>query len=170
MVVDVGKGRISHHIFADLPRFLRPADALVLNETKVLPARIVAHKPSGGEVELMFLRDLGGPWEVLARPSKRLGPGLVLSAGGGGVGGVKRLGGGEWRRGGADGLEGPRRRLGGARAAQQAPRAWARAECRRGGVGGRKGPRRRTLGREGARCAGDAPTERSDSATTLHRA
>jgi S-adenosylmethionine:tRNA ribosyltransferase-isomerase len=96
MVVDAGEGRISHHIFADLPRFLRPADALVLNETKVLPARIVAHKPSGGEVELLFLRDLGGPWEVLARPSKRLGPGLVLSAGGEELGVVKSLGGGHW--------------------------------------------------------------------------
>ena len=103
MVVDVREGSISHHSFAGLPRFLRPADALVLNETKVLPARIVAHKPSGGEVELLFLRDLGGPWEVLARPSKRLGPGLVLS-----VGGeeeleiVKSLGGGHWVVGGSD--------------------------------------------------------------------
>jgi S-adenosylmethionine:tRNA ribosyltransferase-isomerase len=96
MVVDVEEGTISHHNFSDLPRFLRPADALVLNETKVLPARIVAHKPSGGEVELLFLRDLGGPWEVLARPSKRLGPGLVLSASGEELGVVKGLGGGHW--------------------------------------------------------------------------
>ena len=96
MVVDVREGSISHHIFADLPRFLGPADALVLNETKVLPARIVAHKPSGGEVELLFLRDLGGRWEVLARPSKRLGPGLVLSAGGEELQIVKSLGGGHW--------------------------------------------------------------------------
>jgi S-adenosylmethionine:tRNA ribosyltransferase-isomerase len=96
MVVDIGEGSISHHIFADLPRFLRPADALVLNETKVLPARIVAHKPSGGAVELLFLRDLGGPWEVLARPSKRLGAGQVLSVGGEELEIVKSLGEGHW--------------------------------------------------------------------------
>src|SRR5215210_6477022 len=79
LVVDVGERTIAHHVFRDLPRFLRPDDALVLNETKVLPARLVAHKRSGGEVELLFLRDLGGPWEVLARPSKRLKPGTVLT-------------------------------------------------------------------------------------------
>jgi S-adenosylmethionine:tRNA ribosyltransferase-isomerase len=75
---------------------LRPEDALVLNETKVLPARLVARKRSGGEVELLFLRDLGGPWEVLARPSKRLKPGLVLAAGADELKVVKSLGGGRW--------------------------------------------------------------------------
>lgn len=79
MVVDVKSGEISHHTFRDLPHFLRPRDAVVLNETKVLPARLIAHKPSGGKVELLFLRDLGGLWEVLARPSKRLKPGLRLN-------------------------------------------------------------------------------------------
>jgi S-adenosylmethionine:tRNA ribosyltransferase-isomerase len=75
---------------------LRPREALILNETKVLPARIVAHKTSGGEVELLFLRDLGGPWEVLARPSKRLKPGLVLTVGEDELGVVKSLGDGHW--------------------------------------------------------------------------
>lgn len=79
MVVDVKSGEISHHTFRDLPHFLRPRDAVVLNETKVLPARLIAHRPSGGKVELLFLRDLGGLWEVLARPSKRLKPGLRLN-------------------------------------------------------------------------------------------
>ena len=96
MVVDVGEGSIAHHVFRDLPRFLRPKEALILNETKVLPARIVAHKTSGGEVELLFLRDLGGPWEVLARPSKRLKPGLVLTVGEDELGVVKSLGDGHW--------------------------------------------------------------------------
>ena len=81
MVVDVERGKLAHHVFRDLPGFLRPEDALVLNETKVLPARLVAHKRSGGEVELLFLRDIGGPWEVLARPSKRLKPGILLAVG-----------------------------------------------------------------------------------------
>jgi S-adenosylmethionine:tRNA ribosyltransferase-isomerase len=96
MVVDVERGKLAHHVFRDLPGFLRPEDALVLNETKVLPARLVAHKRSGGEVELLFLRDLGGPWEVLARPSKRLKPGIVLAVDGEELKVAKSLGDGHW--------------------------------------------------------------------------
>jgi S-adenosylmethionine:tRNA ribosyltransferase-isomerase len=100
MVVDVQSGTIAHHAFRDLPQFLIPGDALVLNETKVLPARIRAKKPTGGAVELLFLRDLGtdhdGSWEVLARPSKRLEPGLELAAGGDRLELVKSLGDGHW--------------------------------------------------------------------------
>ena len=96
MVVDVREGSISHHVFRDLPRFLRSGDVLVLNETKVLPARLVARKESGGEVELLFLKDLGGPWEVLARPSKRLRPGLALAVGGDELEVVEDLGDGHW--------------------------------------------------------------------------
>ncbi len=100
MVVDVGRGKIVHHTFRDLPGFLRPGDALVLNETKVLPARVEAKKPTGGGVELLFLKDLGPDhgetWEVLARPSKRLRPGLVLSVAGEQLELVKSLGGGHW--------------------------------------------------------------------------
>ena len=100
MVVDVRDGTIAHHTFRDLPRFLLPGDALVLNETKVLPARLDAKKPTGGEVELLFLRDLGpdrgGAWEVLARPSKRLRPGLGLLAGGDRLELVESLGDGHW--------------------------------------------------------------------------
>ena len=96
MVVDVREGSIAHHTFRDLPRFLGNGDALILNETKVLSARLVAHKASGGEVELLFLRDLGGPWEVLARPSKRLKPGALLTVGGDELRVVKTLGDGHW--------------------------------------------------------------------------
>jgi S-adenosylmethionine:tRNA ribosyltransferase-isomerase len=100
MVVDVRHGTIAHHTFLDLPRFLLSGDALVLNETKVLPARLQAKKPTGGEVELLFLRDLGpdqgGAWEVLARPSKRLRPGLRLLAGKDHVQIVESLGDGHW--------------------------------------------------------------------------
>jgi S-adenosylmethionine:tRNA ribosyltransferase-isomerase len=99
MVVDVRRGMLSHHRFRDLPRFLLPGDALVLNETKVLPARLEAKKPTGGEVELLFLRDLApdrGTWEVLARPSKRLKVGLVLFAGGDRLEIVESLGDGHW--------------------------------------------------------------------------
>jgi S-adenosylmethionine:tRNA ribosyltransferase-isomerase len=96
MVVDVRHGTIAHHAFRDLPRFLMPGDALVLNETKVLPARVEANKPTGAEVELLFLRDLGGVWEVLARPSKRLRPGLWLTAGEDRLKLVESLGDGHW--------------------------------------------------------------------------
>ena len=100
MVVDVRRGTIAHHTFRDLPRFLLPGDALVLNETKVLPARLQAKKPTGGKVELLFLRDLGpdrgGAWEVLARPSKRLRPGLGLQTGGDRLEIVESLGDGHW--------------------------------------------------------------------------
>jgi S-adenosylmethionine:tRNA ribosyltransferase-isomerase len=100
MVVNAKEGTIAHHTFRDLPRFLLPGDALVLNETKVIPARLEAKKPTGSEVELLFLRDLGpdrgGAWEVLARPSKRLRPGLGLLAGGERLEIVESLGDGHW--------------------------------------------------------------------------
>ena len=100
MVVDSRDGTIADHTFRELPRFLQPGDALVLNETKVLPARLKARKPTGGEVELLFLKDLGpdhgGAWEVLARPSKRLRPGLELYAGTDRLEVVKSFGDGHW--------------------------------------------------------------------------
>ena len=100
MVVDVRRTTISHHTFRDLPGFLLPGDALVLNETKVLPARLEARKSTGGGVELLFLRDLGpdhhGAWEVLARPSKRLRPGLGLLVGEDRLELVESLGDGHW--------------------------------------------------------------------------
>jgi S-adenosylmethionine:tRNA ribosyltransferase-isomerase len=100
MVVDVRGGTIAHHTFRDLPRFLMAGDALVLNETKVMPARIEANRPTGGGVELLFLRDLGpdrgGAWEVLARPSKRLRPGLELRVGGDRLELLESLGDGHW--------------------------------------------------------------------------
>jgi S-adenosylmethionine:tRNA ribosyltransferase-isomerase len=102
MVVDAKAGTISHHVFSDLPEFLRPGDALVLNETKVLPARVAARRPGGGEVELLFLRDLGGCWETLARPSKRLRPGMALTVGREELELVENLGGGHWTVAGPD--------------------------------------------------------------------
>lgn len=96
MVVDAASGGISHHVFSELPGFLRGGDVLTLNETKVLPARLAVRRPTGGEVELLFLRDLGGVWEVLARPSKRLRSGMALSAGGDEIRVLEPLGGGRW--------------------------------------------------------------------------
>ncbi|ABG04293.1 Queuosine biosynthesis protein [Rubrobacter xylanophilus DSM 9941] len=97
MVVDVPSRGISHHVFRELPRFLGPGDVLVLNETKVIPARLFASRPGGGEVELLFLGERGGAWEALARPSRRLRPGMPLSAGEGErLEVVEELGEGRW--------------------------------------------------------------------------
>ena len=100
MVIDARRGTIEHRTFRELPLFLRPGDALVLNETKVIPARLKARKPTGGEVELLFLRDLGpdrgNAWEALARPARRLRPGLRLLAGDAKLDLVEDLGEGRW--------------------------------------------------------------------------
>ena len=100
MVVDAAEGTIEHRVFSDLPLFLCPGDALVLNETKVLPARLRARKPTGGEVELLFLRDLGpergNTWEALARPAKRLKPGGRLLIADEELDLVENLGEGRW--------------------------------------------------------------------------
>lgn len=76
---------IEDHVFSDLIDFLNPGDALVLNETKVLPARVIGvKKETGGAVELLLLKDLGSDtWECLARPQKRLHVGAEIIFGDG---------------------------------------------------------------------------------------
>ncbi len=102
MVVDVLRGTIDHRVFRDLPDFLHRGDVLVLNETKVLPARLLARRPGGGASELLFLRDLGSLWEVLARPSRRLRAGTRLLVGEEELRIVEPLGEGRWTVAGAD--------------------------------------------------------------------
>lgn len=74
LVIDRTEKSYEDHTFTDILEYLNPGDALVLNETKVLPARIHGIKPdTGGAVELLLLKDLGdNTWECLARPQKRL--------------------------------------------------------------------------------------------------
>lgn len=72
LVLDRAAGRIEHTIFRELPRLLRPGDVLVINDTRVIPARFFARRASGGRVEGFFLRDAGTGWRVLLRPSARL--------------------------------------------------------------------------------------------------
>jgi len=96
MVVDVGSGGISHHTFRELPGFLSPSDALILNDTKVLPARLLTHKCTSGRIELLFLRDRGGVWEALARPGRCLRAGTELLVGEETLRVVKRLEHGRW--------------------------------------------------------------------------
>ena len=104
-------GTTEHAVFSDLPAILRPGDTLVFNDSKVLPARVMAQKPSGGNVELLFLRPLGlkdqqggEAWEALVRPSKRLRVGSeVVVAGTERVTLSEELGEGRWAVCGAEG-------------------------------------------------------------------
>ncbi len=57
MTLDKTTGEIGHHHFYDLPQFLRPGDCLVLNDSRVLPARLIGHRPTGGAVEILLLVD-----------------------------------------------------------------------------------------------------------------
>lgn len=73
---------VAHRRVSDLPDLLGPGDVLVLNETKVLPARLRLRKPTGGRVEVLLLeRDGAGGWAALVRPGRRVAPGSVLQAG-----------------------------------------------------------------------------------------
>ena len=72
-------------VFTELPRFLRPGDCLILNDSRVLPARLYGQrKDTGGAVELLLLHPQGNDcWEVLAGPGKKARPGTTLTFGGG---------------------------------------------------------------------------------------
>ena len=75
-------GETEHHHFYELPRFLRPGDCLVLNNSRVLPARLIGHRPTGGAVEILLLVDKGNDtWECLVRPGKKLRTGARVSFG-----------------------------------------------------------------------------------------
>lgn len=79
LVVDRMRQSIGDHVFSDLPRLLDPGDVLVVNDSRVFPARLVARRDSGGKVELLLLERLSGRrWEALARPLSRLRPGEAL--------------------------------------------------------------------------------------------
>ncbi|MGB9886847.1 MAG: tRNA preQ1(34) S-adenosylmethionine ribosyltransferase-isomerase QueA [Moorellales bacterium] len=84
MVVDRAGGRIEHRHFRDLPDYLRPADVLVVNESKVIPARLVGSREGGGRVEVLLVRRLTpGRWEALVRPARRVRVGDRLGFGNG---------------------------------------------------------------------------------------
>jgi len=71
--------RHSHRIFRDLPELLQPGDLLVLNDSRVIPARLYGRKPSGAEVELLLLEERSPQnWLALVRPGKRLPPGATI--------------------------------------------------------------------------------------------
>ena len=80
--LDRTTGEIRHKHFFDLPDALCEGDCLVLNDSRVLPARLLGKRSTGGAVEVVLLRDLGdGKWECLTRPGKKTRPGAELSFG-----------------------------------------------------------------------------------------
>ncbi len=85
MVLDRQTGQLSHRHFYDIVELLQPGDCLVLNNSRVLPARLLGHRvPTMGAVEVLLLKDKGdGLWECLTKPGRKTQPGTELSFGDG---------------------------------------------------------------------------------------
>jgi S-adenosylmethionine:tRNA ribosyltransferase-isomerase len=85
LVIDRGRRAFADHRFADLPELLRPGDCLIVNDSRVIPARILARDGLGREVELLFVEPSGaaGRWRALVRPGRRCRVGAEMSAGDG---------------------------------------------------------------------------------------
>ncbi|MBM4311659.1 MAG: tRNA preQ1(34) S-adenosylmethionine ribosyltransferase-isomerase QueA [Deltaproteobacteria bacterium] len=89
LVLDRAAGALEHLSFSDIGRCIRPGDVLVANDTRVIPARVYAHKPTGGRVELLLLQFMQAPepglqqWQCLARSHRGLRPGQELACEGG---------------------------------------------------------------------------------------
>jgi len=83
LVLNKTTGAVSHHVFRDIVSFLNPGDCLVLNNTKVIPARLLGEREgTGAHVEVLLLkRREGDVWETLVKPGKKCRPGTRLSFG-----------------------------------------------------------------------------------------
>src|SRR5438132_11007424 len=93
LVYDRASGAVRHRRFRDLPDELARDELVVVNDTRVIPARFTVRRASGGRAEVLLLEPVGdGLWEALARPSARLRAGTTL----GPVELVEALGGGRW--------------------------------------------------------------------------
>lgn len=82
LVVDRASGRLQHRTFADFPDLLQPGDALVLNETRVFPARLRGRRAGGGEAEVLLLHpatDGEDRWVAMVRPGTKLRPGRTVT-------------------------------------------------------------------------------------------
>ena len=84
MVLNRQNGEVVHRHFYDVIEYLQPGDCLVMNDSRVLPARLLGHRPTGGAVEVLLLRDLGDKkWECLCKPGRKMQPGNEVIFGNG---------------------------------------------------------------------------------------
>ena len=73
LVLDRVTGELEHKHFYNILDYLKPGDCLVMNDSRVLPARLLGHRPTGGAVEVLLLRDLGDKkWECLCKPGRKM--------------------------------------------------------------------------------------------------
>lgn len=84
LVLNRENGKVTHKHFYDLVDYLKPGDCLVMNDSRVLPARILGHRPTGGAVEVLLLKDLGEKkWECLCKPGRKMQVGSEVIFGNG---------------------------------------------------------------------------------------
>lgn len=84
MVLDRISGEVRHKHFYDIIEYLKPGDCLVMNDSRVLPARLLGRRPTGGAVEVLLLRDLGNKcWECLCKPGRKMQVGSEVIFGNG---------------------------------------------------------------------------------------
>ncbi len=85
LVLDKRTGEIEHHVFSDILDYLNEGDVLVVNDTKVIPARLYGEKEgTGAVIELLMLKDTGNDiWQCLSKPAKRIKEGTIISFGNG---------------------------------------------------------------------------------------
>jgi S-adenosylmethionine:tRNA ribosyltransferase-isomerase len=80
LVLDRRTGAVAHHAFRDLPSLLDPGDLVVVNRSRVVPARLLGTRPGGGKAEVLLVRSRGGDvWEAMVRPGRRLRAGLRVA-------------------------------------------------------------------------------------------
>ena len=84
LVLNRTNGEVVHKHFYDILDYLQPGDCLVMNDSRVLPARLLGHRPTGGAVEVLLLRDLGNKqWECLCKPGRKMQVGSQVVFGNG---------------------------------------------------------------------------------------
>jgi len=79
LVLDRASGQVRHRVFADLPDLLAPGDVLVVNRSRVIPARLLGSRPGGGRAEVLLVRRrTADEWDALVRPGRRLREGAAV--------------------------------------------------------------------------------------------
>ena len=83
LVLNKESGAVEHKHFYDILDYLNPGDCLVMNDSRVLPARLLGHRPTGGAAEVLLLRDCGNKcWECLVKPGKKMKVGTKINISG----------------------------------------------------------------------------------------